>query len=163
MIIIGIDPGFAITGYGIIEKNGNKNTIIDCGVITTCKDEAFCNRLKINHDRLDEIIKKYKPDLFSIEELFFAQNTKTAINVAQSRGVLILTAIENNLKIFEYTPLQIKQALVGYGRADKNQIQQMTKRILNLKEIPKPDDAADALAIALTCSTSYRMDNFLKQ
>ena len=161
MIIIGIDPGFAITGYGIIEKTGNKNKIIACGVITTCKSEIFCNRLKINHDRLDEIIKKYKPDIFSIEELFFAQNTKTAINVAQSRGVLILTAIENNLKIFEYTPLQIKQALVGYGRADKNQMQQMTKRILNLKEIPKPDDAADALAVALTCSMSYKMNNLL--
>lgn len=161
MIIFGVDPGFAITGYGVIEKIGNKHKIIDYGVITTCKDDKFCNRLKINHEELDKLIKKYKPDMFAIEELFFAQNTKTAINVAQSRGVLILTAIENKLEIFEYTPLQIKQALVGYGRATKNQIQEMTKIVLNLKTIPKPDDAADALAIALTCSSSYKMNSLI--
>jgi len=156
MIILGIDPGFAITGYGIVEKIGNKYKHIANGVITTDSKLDFNERLKINHTELDKIIKQYKPDLFSIEELFFAKNTKTAINVAQARGVILLTAIQNNLKICEYTPLQIKQALTGYGRADKNQMQQMVKILLNLKEIPKPDDAADALAIAITCGNSYK-------
>lgn len=156
MIIMGIDPGFAITGYGVIEKIGNKNKIIDYGVITTCANEKFCNRIKTNHEELNKLIKKFKPDAFAIEELFFAQNTKTAINVAQSRGVLILTAIQNNVDIYEFTPLQIKQAMTGYGRATKKQIQEMTKLFLNLKNIPKPDDAADALAVAITCSSSYK-------
>lgn len=156
MIILGIDPGFAITGYGIIEKQGNKYKYITHGVITTDAKLDFQERLKINHEELDKIIKQYKPEIFGIEELFFAKNTKTAINVAQSRGVIILTALQNKLKIYEYTPLQIKQALTGYGRADKNQIQQMVKTILCLNKIPKPDDAADALAIAITCGNSYK-------
>lgn len=156
MIILGIDPGFAITGYGIVEKIGSKYKYIKHGAITTDSKLDFQERLKINHQELDKLIKEYKPDLFAIEELFFAKNTKTVINVAQSRGVLILTAIQNKLTAYEYTPLQIKQALTGYGRADKNQIQQMVKIILNLKEIPKPDDAADALAIAITCGNSYK-------
>jgi len=156
MIIMGIDPGFAITGYGIIEKTRDKNKIIDYGIIQTSSNEQFCNRIKTNHEELNKLIKKFKPDIFAIEELFFAQNTKTAINVAQSRGVLILTAIQNNLEIYEFTPLQIKQAMTGYGRATKKQIQEMTKLFLNLKKIPKPDDAADALAVAITCSSSYK-------
>lgn len=158
---MGIDPGFAITGYGVIEKTGNKNKIIDYGVIRTCAGEKFCNRIKINHEELNKLIKKFKPDMFAIEELFFAQNTKTGINVAQSRGVLILTAIQNNLEIYEFTPLEIKQALTGYGRATKKQIQEMTKIFLNLKTIPKPDDAADALAVAITCSSSYKMNKII--
>jgi len=153
---MGIDPGFAITGYGIIEKTRDKNKIIDYGIIQTSSNEQFCNRIKTNHEELNKLIKKFKPDIFAIEELFFAQNTKTAINVAQSRGVLILTAIQNNLEIYEFTPLQIKQAMTGYGRATKKQIQEMTKLFLNLKKIPKPDDAADALAVAITCSSSYK-------
>ncbi|HQL11679.1 MAG TPA: crossover junction endodeoxyribonuclease RuvC [bacterium] len=156
MIIMGIDPGFAITGYGVIEKTRDKNKIIDYGIIQTSSSEQFCNRIKTNHEELNKLIKKFKPDIFAIEELFFAQNTKTAINVAQSRGVLILTAIQNNLEIYEFTPLQIKQAMTGYGRATKKQIQEMTKLFLNLKKIPKPDDAADALAVAITCSSSYK-------
>ncbi len=156
MIILGVDPGYAITGYGVIEKLGNKYKYLAHGVITTDSSLNFQERLKINHEELNKIIKQYKPELFSIEELFFAKNTKTAINVAQARGVIILTALQNNLKIYEYTPLQIKQALTGYGRADKNQIQQMVKILLNLKAIPKPDDAADALAIAITCGNSYK-------
>lgn len=156
MIILGIDPGFAITGYGIVDKQGDKYKHIAYGVITTDSKLAFQERLKITHEELDKIIKKYNPELFSIEELFFAKNTKTAINVAQARGVIILTAIQNKLKIFEYTPLQIKQAITGYGRADKNQIQQMIKMLLKLEKIPKPDDAADALAIAITCGNSYK-------
>lgn len=156
MIILGIDPGFAITGYGIIEKQGNKYKYITHGAITTDAKLDFQERLKINHEELNKIIKQYKPDLFGIEELFFAKNTKTAINVAQARGIIILTALQNNLTIYEYTPLQIKQALTGYGRADKNQIQQMVKTILCLNQIPKPDDAADALAIAITCGNSYK-------
>lgn len=154
MIILGIDPGYAITGYGVIEKTGSKYKYITHGAITTDSKLDFQERLKITHEELDKIIKQYKPEMFGIEELFFAKNTKTAINVAQSRGVIILTALQNKLKISEYTPLQIKQAMTGYGRADKNQIQQMVKIILNLKQIPKPDDAADALAIAITCGNS---------
>ncbi len=160
MIILGIDPGFAITGYGVIEQQGSKFKYITHGAITTEAGMEFSKRLEITHKELDAIIKKYKPDLFSIEELFFAKNTKTGINVAQSRGVIILTALQNKLPIYEFTPLQIKQAITGYGRADKNQIQQMVKLLLNLKEIPKPDDAADALAIAITCANTNK--NFLK-
>lgn len=156
MRILGIDPGFAITGYGIIEQIGNKLKFIDCGVIKTDSSLDFQLRLKINSEELQKIITGYKPEIMAIEELFFTKNTKTAIKVAESRGVLLLTGIQNNLPIYEYTPLQIKQALTGYGRADKNQIQQMVKILLCLNKIPKPDDAADALAIAITCAQSYK-------
>ena len=151
MIILGIDPGYAIVGYGVIEKVGSKTNVIDYGVITTHKDERMCDRLLKIADALEIIIDKYRPDCFALEELFFQNNQKTAINVAMARGVTLYIA---NKKLgsdclYEYTPLQIKQALTGNGRAEKHQVQYMVKAILNLKSIPKPDDAADALAVAL--------------
>ena len=151
MIILGIDPGYAIVGYGIIEKIGSKTNVIDYGVITTHKDERRCDRLAKIADALEVIIEKYKPDCLALEELFFKNNQKTAINVAMARGVLLYVADKKlgSDFLYEYTPLQIKQALTGNGRAEKHQVQYMVKAILNLKNIPKPDDAADALAVAL--------------
>ncbi|MCF7795782.1 crossover junction endodeoxyribonuclease RuvC [Patescibacteria group bacterium] len=149
-IIIGIDPGFARTGYGIIQKTGNKIQYINHGLIETFKKDNFCVRLEKNNKELDKIIKKYKPDYMAIEKLFFAKNTKTALKVAEARGVILLTAIQNKLKIYEFSPIEIKLALTGYGRASKDQIQEMVKIILNMQTKPKQDDSADALAIAIT-------------
>lgn len=150
MIILGIDPGYAIVGFGVLEYKNNNFKVIDYGVITTNKDMAFPNRLLTISKELDFIIKSYKIESVTMEELFFNKNTKTAIQVAQARGAILLTTSLNNLPIYEYTPIQIKQGVVGYGRADKKQVQEMVKIILNLDSIPKPDDAADALAIAIT-------------
>lgn len=152
MIILGIDPGFAIVGYSIIEVDNKQKIIpIDYGVITTKPGLSIATRINIVANNLELIIKKYKPDCMAIEELFFTTNQKTAINVSQTRGAILLTATKllgaNNL--YEYTPLQIKQAITGYGKADKQQIQHMVKTLLNLDKIPKPDDAADALACAI--------------
>ncbi len=153
--ILGIDPGFAIVGYGVIEKNknGDIKEIIH-GVITTHLSFPFAERLKKISKELFEIVDEYKPDIMAVEELFFAKNVKTAIEVGQARGVIILTGIQAGLSIEEYTPLQVKQAVASYGRADKNQVQQMVKMLLNLKSIPRPDDAADALAVAICCAHS---------
>ena len=151
MIILGLDPGVADMGYGVVEKKGDSYKFVVCGSIKTSSKNEFPERLTTIYKELNLVIKKYKPMVVGIEELFFAKNTKTAIAVAQARGVTVLTARLNNLPVSEFTPLQIKQALTGYGRADKNQIQQMIKIILKLKEIPKSDDAADALAVAICC------------
>lgn len=149
MRILGIDPGIAIMGYGIIDLEQNKVKVIENGVITTSSKTRTPERLQILYDNLDEIIKEFKPDEYSIEELFFNQNVKTAITVGHARGIQVLCAEKNNLPIYEYTPLQIKQAITGYGRASKRQMQLTVTRLLNLKEMPKPDDAADALSVAL--------------
>lgn len=149
MRIIGIDPGYAITGYGILDYEGNKFKVVDYGAITTSSKESLDIRLLKLSQELEELIIKYKPDVLTVEELFFNTNIKTAIMVAQGRGVVIVSAAKFGLKVYEYTPLQVKQAVTGYGRADKNQIQQMVKVILNLPQIPKPDDIADALAISI--------------
>jgi len=164
MIILGIDPGYAIVGVGVIEYTGNKFRTIDYFAITTDAHTPFEQRLKIIYEGLNDVIEKYKPDFMSIEELFFNDNAKTAIAVGQARGVIILSAVNHNVEIFEYTPLQVKQAVVGYGRADKVQVQQMTKAILNLNAVPKPDDVADALAIAVCHAHSYNgaLSKFLK-
>lgn len=154
MIILGIDPGIAIVGYSIIECNGNNLKAIEYGCIRTESELSFPERIKIIYDGLTEIIIRYKPTDLAIEELFFNKNVKTAIKVGQARGVEILAAVHHGLDIFEYTPLQIKQAVVGYGRADKSQVQEMVKLLLNLKERPKPDDVADALAVAICHGTS---------
>ena len=159
MIILGIDPGIAIMGYGVLEVNGNRYKVLENGVVTTSSKTKTPERLKILYDNLNDIIKQYKPDEFAIEELFFNQNVKTAITVGHARGVQVLCAQVNNLPIYEYTPLQIKMALTGYGRANKKQMQESVKRFLNLKEIPRPDDAADALAIALCHSFSGKFKN----
>lgn len=156
-ILLGIDPGLATTGYGVIKKEKNGDFKMICnGIITTAANQIFAERLKEIHLQLDKIIKKHKPDKFAVEELFFCKNVKTALSVGHARGVIILTASQNGLPVFEYTPLQIKQAVASYGRADKKQVQSMVKILLNLKDIPKPDDAADALAVAICCGNSER-------
>ena len=161
MRILGIDPEFAITGYSIIDYIGNKFNLIDSGAILTEAHTSFPLRLEQIYNELQEIIKKYKPDAMSIEELFFNNNAKTAINVAQARGVILVTAKINNLPIYEYTPLQIKQAVVGYGRANKMQIQHMVKMILNEENLPKLDDTTDSMAIAICHAHSYRFSEKL--
>ncbi len=150
MIVIGIDPGLALMGFGVVESDGYRFKMLDYGVIDTPAHTPDSDRLLMLWQGLNQLFEKYKPDAVSIEELFFNKNVKTAISVGQARGVAILAVKSNNIPLFEYTPLQAKQAVVGYGRAEKKQIQMMVKTILNLKEIPKPDDAADALAIAIT-------------
>lgn len=149
MIILGIDPGYAIVGIGVLEYKGNKFRPIEYNAITTDASMITSLRLKKIKEEICIFLHKYKPDAVAIEELFFNNNAKTAIAVAQARGVLVAEAATMNIPIYEYTPLQIKQAVTGYGRAEKGQIQQMVKMLLNLNAIPKPDDAADALAVAI--------------
>lgn len=156
MRIIGIDPGTGILGFGIIEVIKGKPQLVDAGVIRTPVKEDDAVRLMTIYEELMDIITEAKPDEMAVEKLFFAQNVTTAMTVAQARGVVLLTAMQNKLKIAEYTPLQIKQALTGYGRAEKKQIQEMVRVILQLKEAPKPDDCADALACAITHSMTIR-------
>lgn len=162
MIIIGIDPGFAITGYGVLEYLGNKFRVIDVGVISTEAGEEFSGRLLSICNVLDDLINKYNPDAMAVEELFFNTNVKTAIKVGHGRGVALLSAAKAGVKVYEYTPLQVKQSVVGYGRAKKEQVQQMVKVLLNLEKIPKPDDAADALAVAICHAHSCGPMNRLK-
>ncbi len=149
--IIGFDPGLAIIGYGVldVDDRGNKS-VVDYGIITSPKEESFPVRLAIIYERVTKLIEQFKPDEIAVEELFFNTNITTGINVAHARGVLLLAAVHSCGKLYEYTPLQIKQAMTGYGRADKKQIQEMVRVYLNLAKIPRPDDAADALAVALT-------------
>ena len=150
MIILAIDPGLATLGFGVIEKDARGNCrAIDCGVVTTPKDEGLPVRLAMLEEGLCKILDKYKPDEIAMEELFFSKNITTGIAVAHARGVALLTCVKRCGRLFEYTPMQIKQALTGYGRADKKQMQSVVTSILKLKAVPKPDDAADALAIAL--------------
>lgn len=149
MIILGIDPGYAIVGYGIIKYEKNRFTVLDYGAITTSADMEFTSRLISIYDDLSYLFNKYKPDAMAIEKLFFNTNKKTAVDVAQARGVILLAAKKNGAECFEYTPLQVKQSVVGYGRAEKKQVQEMTKQLLGLSAVPKPDDTADALAMAI--------------
>ena len=161
MIILGIDPGYAIVGIGVIEYNRGKFRPIEYNAITTHASMATSMRLKIICEEISEYLDKYKPDTVSIEELFFNNNQKTAIAVAQARGVLVSQAAIRNIPIYEYTPLQIKQAVTGYGRADKNQVQQMVKLLLGLNAVPKPDDAADAMAVAICHANSSGVNDIL--
>lgn len=149
MRIIGIDPGYAIVGFGVVDYDKHNFRVVDYGAITTDAGTDFNKRLLEIYNDLCYVLDKYKPESLSIEKLYFQNNQKTAIDVAEARGVTLLTAIQRNIPIAEYTPLQIKQAVVGYGNAEKKQVQEMTKSILGLSEIPKPDDTADALAIAI--------------
>lgn len=151
-IVLGIDPGLADTGYGLILKDGGRLSLIAYGCVKTKKDKDLGERLKQINRELTALIKKFKPTQLAVEQLFFCKNVKTALVVGQARGVIILTAIENNLPIYEFTPLQVKQAVASYGRAEKRQIQEMVKILLHLKNCPQPDDAADALAIAICCA-----------
>jgi crossover junction endodeoxyribonuclease RuvC len=154
--IIGIDPGTGILGFGVIEVIKGKPKLVDAGVIRTPVHEDDAVRLLTIYEELTDIIKETKPDEMAVEKLFFAQNVTTAMTVAQARGVVLLTGMQAGLKIAEYTPLQIKQAVTGYGRAEKKQIQEMVRVILGLKEAPQPDDCADALAAAITHSMTMR-------
>ncbi|MGP1494115.1 MAG: crossover junction endodeoxyribonuclease RuvC [Streptobacillus sp.] len=156
MRVLGIDPGTAIVGYSIIDYKNNKIQLIDYGCIYTNKEDSLSLRLEQVYLRVESLINLYKPDHMAIEELFFFKNQKTIISVAQSRGVIILKAQLSGLDIYNYTPLQVKTGITGYGRANKKQVQEMTKIILKLSEIPKPDDAADAIAIAINHINTIR-------
>ena len=150
MRIIGIDPGTGILGFGVVDTKNGKSTLVTAGVIRTPPHTPLDERLEEIFDGLTEIIAETKPDVMSVEKLFFARNVTTAMSVASARGVAILTGRKAKLPIAEYTPMQIKQSLTGYGKADKKQVQEMVRLQLGLKEVPKPDDAADALAAAIT-------------
>lgn len=154
MRILGIDPGYATIGYAVLEVNGSRFSVAGYGVITTPAKTPFPKRLKSIYDDLSYIIDKYEPKELSIERLYFNTNTTTAIDVAQARGVIIMAAYGKGLKINEYTPLQVKQAVTGYGKAEKRQVMEMVKNLLSLEKLPKPDDTADALALAV-CHGHY--------
>ena len=155
MRILGIDPGTGILGFGVIETEGQK--LVDAGVIRTKVHQPEPERLLSIYNGLQEIVAATKPSAVSVEKLFFARNVTTAMSVAQARGVVLLVAQQHNLPIFEYTPMQIKQSLTGYGKADKKQVQEMVRLLLKLKDIPKPDDCADALAAALTHGSAIKL------
>lgn len=154
MIILGIDPGYAIIGYGIIEYENSRYRYRNHGAIITDSKDNFDSRLEIIFDQVSKLIDEFNPSEMSIEKLYFQNNHKTAIDVAQARGVILLAARKYKIPIYEYTPLEVKMSITGYGKAQKHQIMEMTKKLLLLKDTPKPDDAADALAIAI-CHSNY--------
>ncbi len=160
-IVLGIDPGYGLTGYGVVECCGSRLKALAYGVIETPSTDDFAIRLKNIYKELNKIIKKYKPNLVAVEDLFFYKNVKTAIKVGQARGVIMLTAVLQGLPVVEFTPLQVKQAISSYGRADKKQVQQMVKSFLSLEKIPTPDDAADALSVAICAVNSIRWHKIL--
>lgn len=162
-IILGIDPGYGRTGWGVIEKEKGEWKVIDWGCIETSVKDPFVDRLVELYKELQKILKKYKPTRVGVEELFFAKNVKTAMKVGQARGVILLTFLQVGLPVDEFNPLQIKQALTGYGRAEKGQVEKMVKMILKISKKIRPDDAADALAIAITCGESYKMRQKMKK
>ena len=150
MVVLGIDPGYAIVGWGVIDFTANRHRPIAFGAITTDAHTDFNDRLKLIYDEMTELLEKSKPDAVSVEKLYFTTNVTTGIQVAQARGVILLAARQVGVPVYEYTPLQVKTAVTGYGKAHKPQVMEMTRRLLHLKEVPKPDDTADALAIAIT-------------
>lgn len=156
MRILGIDPGTGILGFGVIDVERGNTSFVDAGVVRTPVNQEDSERLFTIYHDLEEIIEQHKPKVLAVEKLFFIRNITTAMSVSQARGVVLLLGKQKKLQLYEYTPLQIKQAVTGYGKADKKQIQEMVKIILKLPQIPKPDDAADALAAAICCSTSMR-------
>ncbi len=162
MIVLGIDPGFGRIGYGVIQYIKNKYHVLEYGCITTEANSYFPKRLNKIEKDLEEIISRYNIDAASIEELYFNTNSKTAIKVAEARGVILNTLVKSNIEIFEYTPLQAKLAIVGYGRADKVQVKNMVKEFLNLERMPKLDDTTDALAIAICHTHNCRFNQFVK-
>lgn len=160
MLTIGIDPGTAITGYGLVlESSAGNLSVVDYGVITTSSKMEMANRLVLIYEELRRVVEKHQPDVAAVEKLFFQKNVRTAISVGQARGVAILALAQSGLAVSEYTPLEIKQAVTGYGGADKHQMQSMVKALLNLGELPQPDDAADALAVAICQLHSHKMEN----
>ena len=154
MLILGIDPGYAIIGWGIIRYERGKYIPVDFGAITTHAGVPFNRRLEQIYDQLNELLDKHHPDAVAVEKLYFQNNKTTAIDVAQARGVTMLAIQQHGVPVFEYTPLQVKSAVTGFGQAQKPQVMEMTKRLLRLKAVPKPDDTADALAIAI-CHAQY--------
>lgn len=162
MRILGIDPGIATVGFGVVDHNKGKDEYVTCGVITTPAHTQLSYRLDQIYNDINELLDTFNPDAVSIEELFFNTNITTGISVAHGRGVILLSVYQHSIPVFEYTPLQVKQAVVGYGRAEKNQVIDMVKRILQMNNAPKPDDAADAVALALCharCSSSLLAKN----
>lgn len=149
MIILGIDPGYAIVGFGVIRHERNRYVPLEYGAVSTPAETDFSRRLESIYDCLNVIMEKWHPDAVAVEKLYFNTNTTTAIGVAEARGVILLAAQKNHIPLFEYTPLQVKTAVTGYGRAEKPQVMEMTRRLLCLRQVPKPDDTADALAIAI--------------
>jgi crossover junction endodeoxyribonuclease RuvC len=149
MRILGIDPGIATVGFGVVDFDRTRYSLLKCGVITTPAHTSLSSRLSQIYDDMNDVISTFKPDCVSVEELFFNTNITTGISVAHGRGVILLAAYKSNVPVYEYTPLQVKQAVVGYGLAEKSQVMDMVRRICSLKAVPKPDDAADAVALAL--------------
>lgn len=160
MLIMGIDPGLATIGFGLVLKNGDKYRAVEYGAITTAPKQMIEKRLDDIFNDMMELLTRYKPDCMAIEELFFNSNTTTAIDVAMARGVILLAAYKCGIDVYEYTPLEVKSSVVGYGRAEKQQVQYMVRLMLNLKETPRPDDVADALALALCHGTRMTAQNF---
>ena len=156
--ILGIDPGYAIVGFGVLDYDGSRFTPIEYGAVLTEAGTPFPDRLKAIHEDIEFIFNKFKPDCMAVERLYFTTNQKTAIDVAQARGITVLSAATRNIPVSEYTPLQVKLSVTGYGKAEKRQVMEMTRQLLSLAQIPKPDDAADALAIAICHGHSARFD-----
>lgn len=161
MLVIGIDPGTATTGFGLVRDTAQGLEVVDFGAILTPADLPQAERLVMLYDELKKILFLHRPDSAAVEKLFFSRNVTTAITVGQARGVVLLSMAQSGLPVGEYTPMEVKQAVAGYGGADKNQVQQMVRALLNLESIPKPDDAADALAIAICHLHSYRLNQYL--
>lgn len=162
MIILGIDPGLATLGYGVIEVNNDKRRLIQYGTITTPAGQPMPQRLKAIYGGMNQLLDIYQPDDVAFEELFFSKNITTGMAVSAARGVALLAVVQRTDNLYEYTPMQVKQAVTGYGKADKHQVQMMVKMLLNISEIPKPDDAADAVAIALTHANSANMKKMFR-
>lgn len=162
MIILGIDPGLATLGYGVIEVNNDKRRLIQYGTITTPAGQPMPQRLKAIYGGMNQLLDIYQPDDVAFEELFFSKNITTGMAVSAARGVALLAVAQRTDNLYEYTPMQVKQAVTGYGKADKHQVQMMVKMLLNISEIPKPDDAADAVAIALTHANSANMKKMFR-
>lgn len=159
-VILGLDPGLADTGFGVINTDGYNSSCLDFGSIKTSPQDHFVKRLEAIDSSLQEVINKYKPDIASVEKIFFNTNAKTALLVGQARGVILINLVKNNIPIFEFTPLQLKQTLTNYGRADKEQIKKMIKLFLNLKDLPKSDDAADALGLAICAVNCLKKNQY---
>lgn len=161
MRVLGIDPGLAITGYAVVEEHGSDVQLLTKGVVRTPANTPDPERLALLHEELGAIIAEQQPDASAVEELFFSRNVRTAMSVGQARGVILLTLANAGLPIAEYTPMQVKEAITGYGNADKQQVQEMVRMLLNLSEVPRPDDAADAVAVAICYLHRARLDSLL--
>ena len=157
MLVLGIDPGTAITGYGLVREDGTELNLVDCGVIATPSSQALPERLQTIYQGLSQVIREHMPDAAAVEELFFSRNVRTALSVGHARGVTLLALADAGLPIYEYKPLEVKQAVAGYGGADKQQVQEMVRMLLHLDRVPQPDDAADAVAVAVCHIHSARM------